>query len=83
MTERCERTELLVDDCAHCRGHKSIEEQVADERIQLGEARTRWFNAIYPGKCAGCGTPFDEGNLIHGVPGHAGWVAECCAEDVR
>jgi hypothetical protein len=89
VTARCDLTELLVEDCAHCRGNdKTIEEQATAERLEL-RARllsgavhsiTSWFPARYPGHCAGCGTGFGEGTAIRTLA--LGYLAECCAEDV-
>jgi len=56
MAERCERTELLVDQCAHCRGVT----EPAPARTVLGP----WFPAGYPGWCSGCGQVFGQGDMI-------------------
>lgn len=82
VPQRCERTELLVDQCAHCKGQQSIEEQASAEAL---EARARlivtgqWFPAKYAGKCGRCGEPFPEGAAIRSDNNHPLWVAECCA----
>lgn len=83
-TERCERTELLVVDCAHCRGNdQTPDEQVATERRQT-RARLvgdpRWFPAQYPGKCERCAERFTVGDLIRMDPGR-GWIADCCGTE--
>jgi hypothetical protein len=77
--ERCERTELPVSMCAHCKGQRSVEEQVKHEGT--GD----WIFAQDPGDCAGCGTPFKEGELIHRIftDSHSRgfcWVSMCCEE---
>jgi hypothetical protein len=80
--ERCERTELLVTDCAHCRGNdQTPNEQAAAERDQTRQrlaSDPRWFPAQYPGKCERCGEWFQPGALIR-MDVSVGWIAECCA----
>ncbi|MEU4578977.1 hypothetical protein [Nonomuraea sp. NPDC023979] len=72
MAERCERTELFVDQRAHCRGMT----EPAPER-----PRSRpWFPAAFPGCCAECLDTFDEGDLIRS-DGAGGWIADCCEGD--
>lgn len=75
MNDRCERTDLLVDQCgcAEHRGGRTVEEQ-ADADRTLGPA----FTAQYDGRCAGCGTDFWPGETIRG-DGAGGWVAGCCS----
>lgn len=86
--ERCERTELLVDQCAHCRSQSSVEEQAEAELHDLGVrlmARDpRWFFAEYPGTCT-CGSRFKPGMPIRLTLGGSlpHWVAPCCANKVR
>lgn len=72
MAERCERTELLVDQCAHCRG---VTEPVP--------ARTPYgprFTAQWPGFCSCCGDEFASGEKIR-ADGCGGYLAECCGGD--
>lgn len=83
--QRCERTELLVDQCAHCLGHKPAEEQAtaetAAEHADFLTTHPRWFPARYPGTCEPCGTPFDVGTPITGTSWRdGGWRAYCCQE---
>lgn len=81
MTERCETTDLLTDQCAHCRGHQSIEDQAATERAQLLVHDPRWFPAQYPGTCGQCGEPFQPGTPIRlQLSSQTNWIAECCAD---
>jgi len=74
---RCDLTELLVADCAHCRGLKSPDEQAASERRRL-IASGRWIPAQYPGTCEQCGERFEVGAAIRMFPD--GWRADCCGE---
>jgi hypothetical protein len=72
MAERCERTELLVDQCAHCRGVT----EPAPARTVLGP----WFPAGYPGWCSGCGQVFGQGDMIR-ADGCGEYLADCCGGD--
>jgi hypothetical protein len=66
---RCPITELLVDQCAHCRP--------APARVEpeLGP----WFAAAFRGRCASCDGWFDEFELIR-ADGAGGWLAQCCGQ---
>ena len=74
---RCDLTDLLVTDCAHCRGVKSVDEETKAERARL-LATGRWVVAQYAGTCAHCGEHFGPGAAIRMFPG--GWRADCCGE---
>lgn len=78
MAERCEMTELPTDMCAHCLGHR--EEPTAPARTALAVADRPWFTALYPGRCAGCGEPFQPGAQIR-MAAPTGWLAVCCEDD--
>lgn len=67
---RCAVTELLADQCAHCRPAAEPDGEPSD----LGP----WFPARYPGECAGCGSHFGEGDLIR-ADGQLGWLTACCS----
>lgn len=71
-TERCERTDLLVRDCAHC---KKLPDP---ERVK--PAVGDWFDARFPGRCSRCQTDFDPGDEIR-ADGEGGYLAACCGED--
>ncbi|MEU4172134.1 hypothetical protein AB0F46_35285 [Streptomyces sp. NPDC026665] len=73
---RCEFTELPVDGCAHCRGHTT------NPAPDVPPAARPWFQAIYPGTCAVCGSPFNSGTAIR-LETPRGWRATCCREDER
>jgi hypothetical protein len=67
--ERCERTDLLVDQCAHCRGEEAPRRSRA----------SRPFPAAYVGSCA-LGLDFiDEGDTIVMIDGQASHH-ECAVE---
>lgn len=80
--ERCELTELLVEQCgcAKHRGGRTPQEEANAEALH--DPSGRWIEARYPGRCAECGKPFQPGTRIRAsrsdVP-H--WIAECCAEE--
>jgi hypothetical protein len=50
MAERCDFSDLLADQCAHCTG---AEKRLAQEAAEPGE-RGPWIAARYPGMCSGC-----------------------------
>lgn len=77
IPDECPITELPPDQCAHCRGLKSPEEQAAVERGRL--LRRGWKLAEFAGGCANCGDRFDVGQAIAWSGSRWGWVAECCA----
>lgn len=89
-TDRCERTDLFVDQCAHCRGNdQTVEEQADAERLKIRRRLAkdpRWSPAQYAGRCT-CGQTFAVGTLIHRSTTDptdswaVGWTAECCAND--
>lgn len=76
MADRCELTELLVDQCAHCLKTPSIEDEIKAHREAL--IARGWFAAEYPGRCGLCTNGFGVGTAIQYHPN--GWIAECCAE---
>ena len=77
--ERCERTDLIVSQCAHCRPKPSLDDEIAQHRARLLASRRGWFRAQYFGRCAGCGDPYVPDTAIRRTPD--GYIAECCAED--
>ncbi len=74
MTSRCDLTDLLVDQCAHCLAH--LEQPTADVTI------TGRVTAQYHGRCAlDARHPIEPGDLI-GATDH-GWICEHCAGGAR
>ncbi|WP_432846006.1 hypothetical protein ACQPXB_36035 [Amycolatopsis sp. CA-161197] len=71
--ERCERTELPKDSCAHCRPGGDRPPSKVDNRARL-------FTASYPGNCAVCGLSFRPGATIERLPEKQGFAGPCCAE---
>lgn len=82
---RCDKTDLLVTDCAHCRGNdRTIEEQFTAEaalRKAAYEAAPGWIISRYPGDCAECGERFEAGEMIYKLL-DVGWISTCCAHVV-
>lgn len=94
MTDRCDLTDLLVDQCA-CKNHKggrSPEEEAAAERARVrarllgNDGDPRWFAAVFPGTCGRCGDRFDAGtairmrdDLFSETASDSNWIADCCA----
>jgi hypothetical protein len=76
---RCDTTDLFVDQCAHCAGHTSIEDQVLVERAELLH-QPGWFPARHGGTCRRCGEPFAPDTAIRRREGREGYIAECCAD---
>jgi hypothetical protein len=70
VATRCTITDLLSDQCSHCRPAPTPAARRDDD---LGA----WFPAMYKGQCAGCGACFGEGERIR-ADGSGGWLAECC-----
>lgn len=65
--DRCELTDLLVDQCAHCQGHDAPPEKV--ERVG------GTLSARYVGTCVHCGDRFqaDEPIALGWVDGGLEW----------
>lgn len=82
--ERCEKTDLLVDQCA-CPKHRkgqTVQEQVTELDSWL-LTQPGWIPARFAGRCAVDGTSFPEGAPIHRVDLGRGvqWMASCCAPE--
>ena len=74
MADRCTVTDLLSDECAHCR-------RIPDPGTEPSpRARAVTITAGYPGRCAACGEAFAAGATITVDPDGHGWVADCCDE---
>lgn len=78
MAKRCVCCDLPVETCGKA-AEARIREQERRERAAL--ERLGWFEARYPGRCAGCGEHFPAGDLVaKGVDAvDGGWVAQCCS----
>ena len=85
MTEgRCERTELIKSQCAHCLGHADpVAEAMEFEHHRYArDDEPRTIVASYPGSCPDCGEEIRVGDPVT-VVGGAGspprWVCAGCA----
>jgi hypothetical protein len=56
--ERCEKSDLYPEECAHCRGLQLDVGDLAETTIVK-----RW-RAVRSGTCRTCGHQYDEGDLI-------------------
>ena len=67
----CQHLDMPSNMCADCRGHRSVEEQIADEKKPSAASRFDGppFKARYASRCTHCGDLFEEGELIY-------WCAE-------
>jgi hypothetical protein len=76
--ERCERTELIVTQCAHCLGHTDpVADALAGEparHVEDPEVPVR-IPAQFPGRCPDCGEHIHIGDTI--VRRSNAW---CCTE---
>lgn len=62
--QRCSITELRVGECAHCRKLPDPEPLVDDEFELPDRSPGPLFEAMYRGRCAGCESRFEVGDLI-------------------
>lgn len=80
--ERCELTELLVRECAHCRPLPAWLDELRRDLL----AQPGWVTATQMGTCAGCGDDYAPGAAIRPLRGHPYKdgqrcvLAECCAD---
>lgn len=73
--ERCSLTELLVDQCAHCRAPRQ------PMQVNPSESYGPVFVASFGGSCADCGDRVEEGDRIAALEVDrepAGYVHEEC-----
>ncbi len=68
--ERCERTELLVDQCG-CPLHRGEPDEPGGDFDA-----THWFSASFPGRCARCDGDIAVGDQIGSTPN--GYICEEC-----
>jgi len=72
---RCPVTELLVEQCAHCRPAPAPDP--FDEPARPGGG---WFEARYEGRCSHCGFPIEPGEAIRS-DGEGGWLCSDCGSE--
>lgn len=78
MADRCDLTELLVTDCAHCRRLPELDVREPEPRHQPDGYGGPTVIAEYGGRCVDCGEPVRPGEPI--TLTEDGWVGQCCAE---
>jgi hypothetical protein len=96
--ERCELTELVVNQCG-CRVHRGG--QTPQEEVDTEQRRARarllgrlgvpgWFAAQYAGTCSTCDQRFLVGAAIRlrgkfdrPALNDSNWIAECCVEETK
>jgi hypothetical protein len=71
--DRCEITELLRDQCAHCRPKPEPSLFALPSDSDVGPA----IRSAYDGWCHACSESIDSGDMIRRT--HDGWVHEDCA----
>ncbi len=71
---RCELTDLLPSNCAHCLG--TVPDHEHPIRTSLLLSLSGWVCADRTGRCVACGDVFPVGAAIVEVTG--GWRADCC-----
>lgn len=74
---RCEKSDLLPRECAHCKGDAGADEELLAHRARLLRS-VRWIAANYPGTCSGCGDWYSPGTAI--TRDGDSWRAECCED---
>lgn len=72
---RCDLTELLVRDCAHCRGHREMPGGTGS----FG----RPFTAAHDGRCSSCDCGYYEGDRIRKDLERGGYAHDYCADEIE
>lgn len=75
---RCELTDLLARECAHCR-------RIPDPEPIGPLLGGRVLTARYDGRCYACGHPYQCGDKIRRITDDdgSGYLGPCCREDDR
>ncbi len=71
---RCDVTELLADQCAHCRP------KPAADPFEAPSTLGPWFTASYASECAGCFGGIEPGDRAR-ADGHGEYLCLDCGED--
>jgi hypothetical protein len=74
--DRCELTELLVDQCA-CPQCRNLPDVADASGVSGGGGLGPWFRARFGGRCDGCGDGVVTGGWLR-ADGGGGWLAACC-----
>lgn len=65
---RCEKTELFVRECAHCRAGTSHPKPRPQPSRAYKSEYSREFPASFDSDCGGCGGDIEEGDMIRMGP---------------
>ncbi len=80
--QRCELTDVLPGQCAHCRD-RDRKDEVSRNWVLRGkhhrDPRGPWFEASFGGECDGCGGRVEVGDRIRS-DGEGGWICTDCGE---
>jgi hypothetical protein len=83
MSERCDFSDLLKDQCGHCHPERLPQPQIPQAvRNRMGPERSGygpWFTAAFDGGCDGCGEQIEAGDEIRS-DGEGGWLCSDCGE---
>lgn len=83
--KRCERTDLLVSMCSHCRGLPWVAPALDPEFDPFNPPAPpadhvgAWFTAQYPGECGNCTAPVIPGDTIR-ADGRGGYECADCGK---
>lgn len=74
--KRCDKTELLVTECAHCLGQTADWDKL-EEELDSGASTKRapTIESNFPSRCPGCGERIQTGDMIRLL--NIGW---CCSK---
>jgi hypothetical protein len=76
--QRCERSDLPVSMCAHCRGLDHVPTPIDDDPFDAPSDLGPTIAAKFDSECGNCGDPIAVGEPI--TSAYEGWVHERCAE---
>lgn len=79
--DRCDVTDLLTEQCAHCRGLPDLPTDHPEPRHGDPAGYTEGpIVARYPGWCGQCGKRVHPGTRIVRDDQDSVWLGECCQE---
>lgn len=79
--DRCDFTDLLKDQCGHCRPERLPQPHISlAVRNRMSPPRFGpWISARFDSECDGCGDQIEEGDQIRSN-GEGGWICLECGE---
>lgn len=77
---RCEITELVTEQCAHCRRLPDLPADLFDEPAERERPGGRgWMAARYAGRCSDCGGHIEPGDsIVYAHDGTGGYLCAGC-----